>query len=519
MSKLTAEQFRRTPEWEKQHREFEKDPILFARTLFPKMASLPSPEFHLELSDYYLDKDLKHINVIAPRDHAKTTVVGQVFALHHLIFSGFEDPFIVIISKTGKAAKRVLGAIKKMVSEPAFQYMYGHIVQGWNKRNTKKWNEEHVKFRSNQSIYATGTGMQIRGIKEGYYRPSLIILDDPEDEENTKTIDRMEGNFRYLTRAMVPALRKGGRAFVIGTPLHQRCIVMRLKKRKDWFSKHYSAEKDPKNKVPLWPEQYSWERLKKMEAAYEQDNDLSSYYQEYLCKIIPDSKRLFREEDLRYWEGDVHKVGGNNVLRWREIDEFGDPLPGRSEWNEEICDVYTGIDPATSTMTTADYFVIFHIAITRNNNRFVLPYFRDRVRPSTAIEIMIAEYKKYNSKRVSIETSGQQEIYRDVLRNRDDIHIPGLSVKHNPKEKKEKRHHEQLEPWFSASQVFIQRDMTELLNEMYMWPKCDTDDILDGFYYASLHAKPPSGSLRTVQQILKGRSSNRPKGPQGWMTS
>lgn len=492
---MNAKEYRKTPDWEEAYNSFKEDPILFGRVLFPKLARLPTPEFHRELSGLYMNKSIDRINVIAPRDHAKTSLVSQVFGLHHLVYEP-EDPFLIIVSKTGKHSKRVIRSIKMMMNEPRFQTMYGHIVRGCNSKTADKWNEEQIILPSGHTVYATGSGQQIRGIKEGYWRPSLIILDDPEDKENTKTADRMDANFRYVTEELIPARRKGGRVFVVGTPLNQRSMVMRLKDSPNFVSRHYSAEcEDPnldgfkeEKTDTLWPEKWSWDDLMKEKNDARSRNELSSYYQEYCCKIIPDEKRLFKEEYIKYYTGDIEHKAGKTWLKYQEVNKYGEPLGEEKYTNVNI---FSGIDPATSTKDTADYFVIFHVAVTPNNERFILPYFRGRVTPTYAIDQVVAEYKKWNPVRMSIETSGQQETMRDVLRNMDGVHIPGLSVAHNPREKKEKRHLELLEPWLSRKRVYMQRDMKDLLSEMQMHPKGKHDDLLDGMYYAFKHARPP----------------------------
>ena len=43
-------------------------------------------------------------------------------------------------------------------------------------------------------------------IKVGSQRPTLIIVDDPEDENNTKTAEAMESNLRWLLQSAVPSL-------------------------------------------------------------------------------------------------------------------------------------------------------------------------------------------------------------------------------------------------------------------------------------------------------------------------
>ena len=82
------------------------------------------------------------------------------------------------------------------------------------------------QLKDGSMIICKGTGQQLRGIKHGNQRPTLIIVDDPEDENNTKTSESMEANLRWLLQSAVPSLDpKKGRIAIIGTPIHQRCMV------------------------------------------------------------------------------------------------------------------------------------------------------------------------------------------------------------------------------------------------------------------------------------------------------
>ena len=60
--------------------------ILFGKVVMPNMFSVDSPEFHYEIAKTLLDKSEKQINIIAPRGHAKSSIVGGVYPLYHQTF-------------------------------------------------------------------------------------------------------------------------------------------------------------------------------------------------------------------------------------------------------------------------------------------------------------------------------------------------------------------------------------------------------------------------------------------------
>lgn len=479
---------------------FRHDPLLMGYTLFPSIFKLKSPQFHEQITGAYLNKTQNKHVIIAPRGHAKSTIVGGLIPLHHLMFDEGKK-LILLISKTQGHAIRLLNDIKFMLDNfGAFNRLFGD----WGSATFRRDTRQEVVLKDGSMIVCAGTGQHIRGLKNEFQRPTLIIFDDPEDENNTKTAEAMESNLNYLLKGIVHAMdRHRGRVMVIGTPLHERCMVFTLKDMEDWNALHFSAEHDPETQTSLWPAHLSWDELMKEKQSYKASNRLSVYYQELCCKVIADEQRLFRPEYIQYYTGGVEWSGKYAFMNIQLTDRHGAP---KGESERVPVNIYTGIDPATSTSSTADYFVIFHIAIDHKGRRFILPYVRERLPPSMAIERIVSEYKKWRPQRVSIETSGQQETFRDILRNMEEISIPGLARKHNPSDKKEKRHLELLEPYLRAGKVYFRRDQKDLRDEMMMHPKGRHDDLLDGMYYAFLHAKQP---YHNDKKISKQNSEER----------
>ena len=88
--------------------------ILFGKVVIPNMFSSESPNFHYDMAKHLMDKELKQVNIIAPRGHAKSSIVGGVFPLWHAMFD--KGPkLIVLISRTQDHAIKLLGTIKDVL--------------------------------------------------------------------------------------------------------------------------------------------------------------------------------------------------------------------------------------------------------------------------------------------------------------------------------------------------------------------------------------------------------------------
>ena len=232
--------------------------ILFGKVVIPNMFSAESPDFHYDIAKHLMDKELKQINIIAPRGHAKSSIVGGVFPLWHTMFD--KGPkLIVLISRTQDHAIKLLGTVKDVLD---YSMECRSIFGYWGQHSAKGWTKDRVVLKDNTIILCKGTGQQVRGLKHGNQRPTFFVLDDPEDENNTKTKESMEWNLRWMLQGCDPSLdAKRGRILVIGTPQHENCMIETLSDMKGWTTLRYKALNDDGTRA-LWPELWDVEALK-----------------------------------------------------------------------------------------------------------------------------------------------------------------------------------------------------------------------------------------------------------------
>lgn len=515
-----AERFRRSPRYQALVREWALNLVGFGRALIPEAMTLPSPRFHYEIAERLTDYALEKIVEIAPRGFAKSTLVACIFVLHHLFLEhvarylkGFsESPkrqpvFVVIQSKTLSESKRRLRTIKEVLEAPRTRFFFGD----WGSRTARRWTEEEIILKDGSIILAVGTGQQVRGLKEGHVRPTLAILDDPEDEENTKTAERMESNLRKLLQGLVKALdRQRGRVVVIGTPLHERCMVEELLKMEDWVGHRYQATMSQPDGESLWPELWSREALMRERKSLEKQNRASIYYQEMECVVIGDEEKLFTT--WHYWDGHLEITPSNE--HWLHVTALSASPKGElvrlPEPKVLRVVVYMGVDPASSTSARADRSAIVAVAVDPDNNRYVLPYFVGRRPPMEVARRVVSLYRKYRPVKTRVEVVAYQEMLYDYLRSGEAGHIRGL-VPEKTRTAKSARL-ERMEPWFSSGKVFLRPDMTELIDELQLYPRGRHEDLMDALDYAMHGAHPPAH-----QSYQPDRPAYEPKHKLHWM--
>ena len=301
-----------------------------------------------------------------------------------------------------------------------------------------------------------------------------------------------------------------GRIAIIGTPIHQRCIVETLKEMSGW--KNFLFKPDLDNDIALWEDWQPVKKLQQKKKELESIGRVSVFYREYLCEIVGDEDQLFKEEYIRNYSGKLVHEDGKAYLQMETLE---------GEKNEDIraVNVFMGVDPASSTAQTADYSTIVTIAIDKDGNRFVLPYYRQRATPMNLAEAILNQFKIYKPNKTRIESVGYQEMLREYVKKRceeENIFISGLEIKERPRNSKSSRL-ETLQPYFAQGKFYIRKDMIELRDELLLYPRGKHDDLLDGMFYANkgiyspFHKDSDKDNQRNPQFINKFSNDS-------WMT-
>jgi len=490
--------------------------LLYGKIIMPKTFWADSPKVHYEVEEILLDPTKRKVNLILPRGLAKTTIAGEVKPLHHIFIENHDTPkFVVIVSKTQSHSKDRLRKIKDVIEySPEFRAIHGY----WGEHSALVWRDDMIALKNKSVILTRGLGQPIRGLNMYGMRPTLIILDDPEDENNTKTVDAMEDNLKWLLQGALPALdEKNGtsKIIVIGTPLNQRCIVETLAEMEDWFTirKSYLNTDEAGNYYSLWTQKKSVEEL-----LAERDNLIkigrgSIFMKERQCIVTGDEDQIFKEEYLKYYDGELLNIGEEPLLKINWIKNYKKEII--SENLTVPVNIFMGVDPASSTKKHADFSVIFPIAIDDKRNIYCLPYFRKRVTPFTLGESIIQRFKMLYPRITRIETVGYQEMLREYLQREQEnlgLYIPGLEINEKPRDSKSARL-ESLEPLFIQGKVHLTENMEEFRDELLVYPRGKNDDTLDGFYYAQKGSFPP---YHTATQIEDNDDSDLSIGITNW---
>lgn len=275
----------------------------------------PTPQFHRDGWELYVSERTQ-CSVIAPRGHAKSSALTHVFILATVLFRS--ESYVILISTNEELAIEHLGDITRELTENE------DLISDFGIKSfvTNSKTEVIVEFTDGHQfrILARGSGQKLRGRKWRGMRPGLIVCDDLEDDEQVENKERREKFRKWFNRAVIPALRRGGKVRVHGTILHEDSLLARFhrqtRENKSWEVRFYKAHKsyDDFTEI-LWPEQFTEADLKAIRQRYIDDQDASGYSQEYLNDPYDNTDGYLKKEQFQpmedeHFEMDVQIAAG-----------------------------------------------------------------------------------------------------------------------------------------------------------------------------------------------------------------
>ena len=254
----------------------------------------PTPAFHRECWALY-SSDNPAVEVVAPRDHAKSTALTMIYILAECLFRSSD--YVILIGSTEDGAAEQLGNITEELMENE-DLIREFRVKKFLRTSTTDIiveMEDGHKFR----ILARGAEQRIRGRLWKGKRPNLLVCDDMEDDEQVENADRRRKFRIWFFRAAKQALSKSGKIRVHGTILHDDSLLSRLRKNRTWEVLFYAAHMsfDDFSNI-LWPERWSERQLRARRQEFIEDGDAAGYSQEFLNNPLDHSDAFLRVADF-----------------------------------------------------------------------------------------------------------------------------------------------------------------------------------------------------------------------------
>lgn len=556
---MNLQEYRNSDEFREKMRRMAGDMLYFGKVVRPKdFDRVGSPDFHREVVEILQDDLLKHVNLISPRGHAKSTLCARLFPLWHIFLEDIyygrpkTPKFVVLCSRTQELSIEHLNWMKEVFQRSeVFRVHFGD----WGPETARQWTSKRVELKNGDLIICKGMGQQYVGLNHKGQRPTLAVNDDLEDKTNTITDEALEKNFRWLVGDVEPAMDpQVGRVVVVGTPKHRNCIVERLDREDSGYaSRRYSAildENKPTERA-LWEE---WKPLKDLKAdriRARRRGEEPEWVQEMLCKVTGDNSDF---SNIKYWEGDVvFDAWWNAYLKITHLggaETKGDPDLMRvlSEPMLVPVNCFLGNDPAISASRRADDAVNLVVGYDASGRYWTMELLAGKGVPvDEQVKNIITSGIAYQCRNIAVEgVSFQQVIHQNLITTLKDepsrvmgwvknkwaaltgdtalpkapaMYLPGMYSKHHPTKKKkgENSRLSEMQPAFSSGKIYVRSTHTKLRDEALDYPN-GPDNCLDALYYARLRAYKPTHTPDMMGEERKVVNTYR-RAEIDWMTA
>ncbi len=450
-----------------------------------------APAFHIELCeklDELRDNPTKKICWSVPRGHAKSGYMSNVFPVHQIIFR--KRHYILIVSETGGMSKSFVEWVGDQLKyNKKLREDFGEVLSP-NKMQNEQDNQEGFLTHTGIKVQASSIGSQLRGSRNGSYRPDLVILDDLESSKNTNTKELREKNLHWFNSVIMPIGDITRTSFVyMGTLVHGQGLLPHVLQRSDFDGRIYSAivseperrdlwehidkilhdvenpnreveadnfyfehkEEMDKGALTLWNERFTYYELMKIKV----NVGSKAFASEYLNKPSDDDSCIFKKEYFVFY--DEHKID----LKKLDIYSFWDIAIGKSSRSDYNAILTIGRDRVTGVI-------------------YVLDAWAEKIPMHKALDMAERKIRQWNPKIFGVETvQAQYDMYRQL---RERLMKAGIYstrlLAFNPKGKKEDRI-EQLEPLVEGGYLRFNKGHRLLLEQMELFPNADHDDTVD----------------------------------------
>jgi len=309
-----------------------KDSFLyFFHFYYAHYVKYETADFQKEIIHNLEKSAVENLYVVAFRGSGKSTMVTTAYPIW-AILGKQQKKFCIIFCQTKAQAKQHMMNIRaELENNDVLKRDLGPFQE-----ESDEWGSNSLVFKKHGArITVASSDQSIRGLRHNEHRPDLIICDDVEDVQSTRTREGRDKTYHWLRGEVVPAGDKNTRLIIVGNLLHEDSLLMRIKdeiaqgRARGIFKEYPLLDKDD---VCLWPGKYR--DLKDIEEEKLKVSSEISWQREYLLRIIPSDDQVIYPEWINYY----------------------DELPGTQ--HKAYRGTYAGVDLAISSEESADFTAI-----------------------------------------------------------------------------------------------------------------------------------------------------------------
>lgn len=443
---------------------------------------LPSAPFHYELSDLLL-KDNTNVAIEMFRESGKSSYALRTYPMHALCYPSKDRDFIVLVKQNQRSATAKL---RELVNEYTNNPLVKHNLVQIKEDNMYVFSVD-VKDQQgniiNVRIEAYGKGASIRGLSNQDRRPKIIIMDDIQDKEDSRSDTVVETDWDWFLSDIL-FLGKTARIFIIGNNLGERCVIERIIDNAQELG--FKGLRVPVmiDGVPTWEAKQNIQEIEAEKEAFAKLGKLDIWYAEKMCQSVSEETRTFKDEDYRYFS------------------------PSRLGELKNDCNVFACLDPASSSRPDSCLRAIALVGVASDNQWFVLDIKYGRWDSAETLNIIFETVQQYGLKEFAIEKGHYQQVLEPFLlkeMKERNIYFNVIPLEHAKQGTKLERI-KMLQPrfkahtiWFPDTATWLAELKSELAGVTRDSIKSQYIDCVDALAMVEQVARPPVNARRNEQ--------------------
>ncbi len=450
-----------------------------------------------------------------PRDHGKSEIFCIAYPLRRIC----EDPNIriLIVQKTATEAEKTLAVIKTELERnrdlkefygPHWEELVGHrdisnatgVIDREGDREGA-WQQRRIYVKRTRrgkdpTVEAVGVGGAITG---GHF--DVIILDDVEEDENTRTAGRLRTLRQWFSGTIMQLREPDTKTVVVGTlKTNGKDIYNSLLNNPVWSCEVRSSiishdlddiEYEPvlnddgdlvdvaimtEDVEVLWPQKWPIDALVFDMLA---SGERSIWIREKLNDLRALAGRIFKREWFRYFD--------QRPLTFEDLIQVWD-----TAWEEQ---------------ESADWSVCATLGLA-DNAVYVLDVFRARLETPALLRVMRELYARHRPNAVLIEDKSSGKSALQMLRA--ETRLPVVAVAPGGRDKTARAR--AITPYYESGRVLHQVDarwLDAFEDELVLFPEGEHDDQVDTLFYgiSRLLLNAGAGKTETAEARVTSRES------------
>ncbi len=345
--------------------------------------------------------EIKRLMIFLPPRHSKS----ETGTIHFPAWFMMRNPEkrVIVTSYSSELAKTFSRRTRSIVRE--FGEELFNVQLSDESQSVEQWS-----LQGHHGMYiAAGVGSGITG--QG---ASLLVIDDPvksAEEANSPTYRQRVWD--WYTSTAYTRLEPDGAVVLTLTRWHEDDLAGRLLAQMESTGEAWEVirlpalaedEGDPLGRAigePLWPERYGEKEFERIQKA------VGSYVWTALYQQRPQAIEggAFKAKWFQWYT--------KNEVSFNEQEE-------RWYFRDEPLRIFQGVDPAISSKTSADDFVVFTIGVTPTSKIVLIDPYADHLEFTEQSPMLVRKFQEWGAELMGIETNAfqmalKQQIVKDAV--------------------------------------------------------------------------------------------------------